>query len=268
MGTSPLLGPLSAERLGRVNRLRTRLGQLEDRYGVEPDPDVERLERQVARRTSRIGVLSDQLDDILDELTRLDDERAGLLAALELMLTEQLDSIIDAVDEAWSPWPILAFRMWGVTNRGLVGMFEPWRAPTKEASCSKLSANPDVPHTDNRCSQPQCGIYATHSPERAMSGVPSVGGWAIGLVALSGKVVEHEDGFRAQRAEAKAVVVNHDGRTLCAEEPRLVDLAFRATVATTALLGRPTDEWPHERIAATLRAAERRTTWTSDVSGE
>lgn len=266
MGKTPLLGPLSAERLGRVNRLRTRLGELEDRYGVEPDPDVGRLEQQLARRTSRIAVLSDRLDEILDELTRLDDERAGVLSAMELVLTDQLERVTEAHGEAWSPWPVFGFRIWGVTNRGLVGMFERWKSPAKEARCSKLAPNRDVPHTDGRCGEPRCGIYATRTPEMAMGGIPSEGGWAIGLVALSGKVVEHERGYRAQRAQVRAIVVSHEGRVLAAEEPRLVDLAFRATVATTALLGRPAVEWPHERIAVTLRAAERRLTWTSDLN--
>lgn len=268
MGNPPLLGPLSAERLGRVNRLRTRLGELEDRYGVEPDQDVGRLEHQLARRTSRIAVLSDQLDEILDELTRLDDERAGVLSAMELVLTDQIGRITEARDEAWSPWPVLGFRVWGVTKRGLVGMFERWTTPTKQAQCSKLAGNRDVPHTDVRCSEPRCGIYATRTPEMAMQSIPAEGGWAIGLVALSGKVVEHERGYRAQRADVRAIVICHDGRVLAAEEPRLVDLAFRATAATTALLGRPGHEWPNERIAVTLRAAERRLTWTSDLNEE
>lgn len=266
MGNTPLLGPLSAERLGRVNRLRTRLGELEDRYGVEPDSDVGRLEHQLARRTSRIAVLSERLDEILDELVGLDDERAGLLSAMELVLDEQLDRITEAHDESWSPWPVFGFRIWGVTNRGLVGMFERWKAPTKEAQCAKLPTNRDVPHTDGRCGEPRCGIYATRTPEMAMRGIPPEGGWAIGLVALSGKVVEHERGYRAQRADVRAIVVSHEGRVLAAEEPRLVDLAFRATVATAALLGRPVEEWPDERIAVTLRAAERRLTWTSDLN--
>lgn len=266
MTAFPLLGPLSAERLGRVNRLRSRLGELEDRYGVEPDPDVGRLEHQLARRTSRIAVLSDQLDALLDEITRLDDERAGLLSAMELVLTDQLGRVTQARDEAWSPWPVFGFRLWGVTNQGLVGMFERWTAPLKQARCSNLSGNPDVPHTDPRCGEPRCGIYATRTPDMAMQGIPAGGGWAVGLVALSGKVVEHEHGYRAQRAEVRTIVVHHEGRVLAAEETRMVDLAFRATMATTALLGRPALEWPHERIAVTLRAAERRLTWTSDLN--
>ncbi|MFP5332352.1 MAG: hypothetical protein ACLGHX_08355, partial [Acidimicrobiia bacterium] len=141
-----------------------------------------------------------------------------------------------------------------------------WPTPVKEASCSKLGANPDVPHTDARCGVPRCGIYAARTPEAAMRRRPSEGGWAVGLIAMSGKVVEHESGFRARRAEARAVVVHHEGRVLAAEEPRMVDLAFRATIATTALLGRPVDEWPDERIAVTLRAAERRLVWTSDLN--
>jgi hypothetical protein len=85
-------------------------------------------------------------------------------------------------------------------------------------------------------------------------------------VVLSGKIVEHDLGFRAQRARVEAIVIQHDGHVLAAEEPQIVRLAFAAAVPTTKLLGRPVTEWPIERVLVTLKAAERRHQWTSDQS--
>ncbi|MEX2424427.1 MAG: hypothetical protein WD990_10650 [Acidimicrobiia bacterium] len=264
MVTSSGLGPLSSDHLRRVNALRNRLTQLEDRYGADRGDDVVRLDQQIQRRTSRIDVLSDQLDQIVANLTQLESERIGLLAAADLVMRDRISEIQVANDERWSPWPIQAFRVWGVTNSGLVGMFERWQTPEMEAVCGKLPLNPDVPHTDGRCGEPQCGIYAAKRPEAVLESVPPDGGWALGLVSLSGKVVEHEHGFRAQRARVEAIVIHHDNRVLAAEEAQIVRLAFAATVPTTKLLGRPAEEWPIDRTLVTLKAAERRLQWTSE----
>lgn len=266
MGPSPRLGPLPLEQIGRVNRLRERLAQLEDRYGYRPPPEVERLDRQIQRRSARIGILDEKLDELLDEMFRLETERIGLLSAMELLLADELAEATVTADEAWSPWPIYGFRKWGVTTRGLVGAVEPWPTPTMEARCSKFPTNRDVPHTDERCAEPRCGIYAAKHPAPLVERQTDESGWAVGLVALSGKVVEHEHGYRAQRAQTKSIVVHHEGRVLAAEEPRMVELAFAATVSVVALLGRPESEWPTERTITTLRAAERRLTWTSDLN--
>jgi hypothetical protein len=266
MSTSPGFGPLAADQLQRVAHLRNQLIQLEDRYGATPSDDVIRLERQIQKRSSRIETLSTQLDEIVASLVQLEAERTGLLTAAELVISEQITDVRIAHDEGWSPWPIHAFRMWGVTNGGLVGMVERWPGPEMEATCKKLPLNPDVPHTDVRCGEPRCGIYAAKRPDPIFEEIPSEGGWAIGLVALSGKIVEHDLGFRAQRARVEAIVIQHDGHVLAAEEPQIVRLAFAAAVPTTKLLGRPVTEWPIERVLVTLKAAERRHQWTSDQS--
>lgn len=264
MVTSPGLGPLSSEHLRRVAALRNRLTQLEDRYGAERGDPIIRLDQQIQRRTSKIDVLSEQLDQIVADLTQLESERIGLLTAADLVMRDRITEIQVDNDERWSPWPIQAFRMWGVTNSGLVGMFQRWHTPEMEAVCSKLPLNPDVPHTDGRCGEPQCGIYAAKRPEAVLESVPPEGGWALGLVSMSGKVVEHEFGYRAQRARVETIVIHHEGRVLAAEEAQIVKLVFAAAVPTTKLLGRPAQEWPVDRTLVTLKAAERRLQWTSE----
>lgn len=266
VSTSPPLGALSAEKLARVAKLRSELARLEDRYGSPASETIIRLDQALGRRNAKIETLTQRLDETIETLIHLEDERAGLLSGMELALTDHITQVQEDHGEVWSPWPVHAYRLWGVTTSGLVGMVEKWPRPYLEATCSKLPLNPDVPHTDGRCAEPQCGIYATKRPEALIADAPEEGGWAIGLVALTGKVVEHDEGFRAARAEVAAIVVHHDGRVLAAEEPHLVGLAFAATVATAKLLGRPAKEWPIERTISTLHAAERRLQWTSDPS--
>lgn len=266
MSTSPRLGSLSSEKLARVASLRSELARLEDRYRVQASEEIIRLDQALGRRNAKIEILSERLDEIIQSLICLEDERAGLLSGMELALTDHITQVQEDHGEVWSPWPVHAYRLWGVTTSGLVGMVEKWPVPYLEATCSKLPLNPDVPHTDGRCAEPQCGIYATKRPEALIADAPKEGGWAIGLVALTGKVVEHADGYRAQHADVAAIVVHHEGRVLAAEEPHIVGLAFAATVATTQFLGRPAKEWPVERTISTLHAAERRLQWTSDPS--
>lgn len=252
--------------MARVAGLRAELTQLEDRYGVQPSEGVLRLERSIRQRSAKIDTLSEHLEEIVAALLNLEAERAGLLTGMELLLADEISQVRIEQDETWSPWPVYAYRLWSVTTSGLVGMVERWPTPEFEATCKKLPLNPDVPHTDKRCSEPRCGVYAAKRPDRLLSDVAPEGGWAIGLVALTGKVVEHDEGYRAQRAMVEAIVIHHEDRVLAAEEPRMVGLAFAATVATTALLGRPSSEWPVERSLTTLYAAERRLQWTSDPS--
>jgi hypothetical protein len=263
---SPGLGHLTAEKLARVATLRAELRRVEDRYGVTASDEITQLDRALRRRTAKIDVLSDRLDEILETLIHLEAERAGLLSGMELALTDHITRVHEHQGEVWSPWPVYAYRLWGVTASGLVGMVERWPTPAFEATCAKLPLNPDVPHTDDRCGEPRCGIYAAKRPDHLVPDAPAEGGWAIGLVALTGKVVEHESGYRAQQADVQAIVIHHDDRVLAAEEPHIVGLAFAATVAVTKLLGQPAAEWPIERSIATLTAAERRLQWTSDPS--
>jgi hypothetical protein len=49
----------------------------------------------------------------------------------------------------------------------------------------------------------------------------------LGVVALSGKVVEHEDGYRAERALVTGLVRFEPMRVYETSEPRLIRLEFR-----------------------------------------
>jgi len=131
------------------------------------------------------------------------------------------------LDVFWSPVPVLAFRAWGVRGllRGVVGA---WQEPAYRAGCFGTGGerfDPAVPHTDGSCGSPPCGIYAVKEAEALVRDVGFVSGRgrvALGVVELSGKVVEHTRGYRASHVRVVALVVAGDGRLVRVEgEARL-----------------------------------------------
>jgi hypothetical protein len=94
-------------------------------------------------------------------------------------------------EEFWSPEEIEGWRVWSWTGKILKGSFEhDWASTALDADCVVCSEPPgwDCP----------CGIYAMK--ERRSLPPPRPGSAIVGKVALSGRVIEHEDGYRASRA--------------------------------------------------------------------
>ncbi|MFH1329163.1 MAG: hypothetical protein ABIJ48_00675 [Actinomycetota bacterium] len=121
----------------------------------------------------------------------------------------------------WSPAPILGFRMWRLTSLGVRGVVQVWEEPRLEARCPR---GPGAPHDAPCC---RCGIYAFKDAGALWGARP--GAWPgiiYGLVALSGKVIEHEHGYRAQRAEVPAVALMRDGALVCRSDPKWIARLF------------------------------------------
>lgn len=93
----------------------------------------------------------------------------------------------------WSPDAVMAWRGWHVSEGRLVGHYQqPWQSSSHTFVCRTGHLAPDW-----RCN---CGIYALKNPEE-------VSGAVVGLVALEGIVIEHEDGYRAEQARIVALWV-------------------------------------------------------------
>ncbi len=207
-----------------MDDLLAELALLEHRYGqVEGLEDVIRIEAARKRHQFALDRLNEELDDLLVR-RRVTLDSLDHLARLERAVIRQaIDSERERRGEAWSPIPILAFRAWTVEGGRLRGAVEPWAGLSMEATCRTTGGSHEVPHTDGRCGLPACGIYALKRAEA----IGRVTGWstahlALGLVALTGKVVEHEHGYRAQRAEILALAVQHPDGIRCVSHP--VDL--------------------------------------------
>ena len=86
----------------------------------------------------------------------------------------------------WSPEPIIGFRGWDVSEGYLVGHHgQSWKEATFLASCGIGHRRPEW--------QCNCGVYAHKTPD-------DLHGVVVGKVAMTGIVIEHEDGYRAERA--------------------------------------------------------------------
>ncbi|CAN5801009.1 hypothetical protein BH23ACT5_BH23ACT5_18900 [soil metagenome] len=171
--------------------------------------------------------------------------------------------------EGWSPQPIIGYRLWGIANdeiRGAIG--HPWPAPHMDATCSRARPQDDLPHTDFTSSEVGygCGIYAASSAGGLVP--PRASGWVVGMVLLSGKVVEHDRGYRASHARVAAAIAHLDGRQLATADIDLLDDLFATPSPTVATKGEPFPSWDHATHIAILEDLERSMEpWTLGASG-
>jgi hypothetical protein len=162
--------------------------------------------------------------------------------------------------EFWSPRAVLGFRIWELRTR-LYGAWRAWDRPFREARCVSGRTERDdgeVPHTDGRCGYPPCGIYAFNEPAQLLAAFELPGGsrrYVYGLVELSGKVVEHERGYRGQRATVVAAAVVGRGQLVRVEGRARLEALFTAPEeAVTALAA--DDPATVEELSGAGQAAE------------
>jgi hypothetical protein len=169
-------------------------------------------------------------------------------------------------DDAWSPGPVPGFRMWTMEPFGLHGARVTRRMPEMRAECLATGSRDGVPHSDGRCGRLGCGVYATkelgpligaHLRRQSHS-------YAVGLVASSGKVVEHEFGYRAERAVIVAVAAVAHGMYLATNDPAALIGICRTPARYVNEHGRtkPFEIIPHLEEYL-LQQKERRFGWTS-----
>lgn len=224
------------------------LQTLRDRYGEDPGADkvpVDRLTVRQNRLHSRLEVVEEQLAELVAERRRLLEEDARI----ELMRTALVDDVADRIrrkhQEGWSPSPVTGYRVWAVVEDRLQGATgHVWDTPRLEAECDRSRGNRDLPHTDHLCSRfgHGCGIYAAKDPGRLEEGKSA---WVVGIVHLSGKVVEHEHGYRAFRARVVAVAAQAEGRLLATCDPDLIGDLFAGPITTVRRSGQEIEEILH-----------------------
>jgi hypothetical protein len=98
----------------------------------------------------------------------------------------------------WSPDVIEGWRVWAWTGKVLKGSFEhEWPTRSMEAECVVCADPPgwDCP----------CGIYAMK--DLCTLPPPRPGSAIVGKVEMSGRVVEHEEGYRASQARMTEIWV-------------------------------------------------------------
>jgi hypothetical protein len=149
----------------------------------------------------------------------------------------------DRLPVLWSPTAVLGFRAWRMMKTGMNGAVKRWRTPIYAAGCvtgTVERTDAEVPHTDGECANPPCGVYAVKEPSEITAKLTPI--WnAMGMVALSGKVVEHEIGYRAAHGTVVAIVVHKHGKLHRFENEDSIARLFRAGEAALGRADRVTD---------------------------
>ena len=221
-----------------------RLEVYRQRYSIEGrlDPVIS-LERSLNRRRMRSAALARRLADlekqlvqVRTELTAVESEIDKSKAAGALLLEEILDEVQRDMGEAWSPTPVIGFRVWRIEDNQVKGNQLPWLTPRMVSRCLREIPGEDLPHPVDRCGPPACGIYAVKTLAVFPSDVASgeIRRSVVGLVAMSGKVIEHDEGYRAYSANAIALSANDGARRLLTADRDLVEKLFENPERTLA----------------------------------
>ena len=206
------------------------------------DPDDSRIQRRLADLVAQLNEVDEELGVLADRVRELRADLRGDQAALvehlatcieaasERRLAREVEEwlaevqLLDArvVPEAsmWSPTQVVGYRMWQMHDRGMRGAWSVWSRPEYTATCPKGSG---VPHAGRRCSMvgSGCGVYATKSLDSLFTeySIGMTTRCAIGVVGLSGRVIEHTHGYRSERAAVIALVTSEGGVMRVIDEP-------------------------------------------------
>ena len=228
------------------NRNQQLLALYRDRYDIEdmiePFERLEeaqcRRERKLAVLRRRAGQLASELSEVTDRIGALEKEINGTEVAREALAAEIVEETRLRFTETWSPIPVLGYRTWVIHQNRLRGVKVPWPTPEMVASCLTRIPGEDVPHAERRCGIPACGIYATKTLQPFSGTAYGLAGreLALGVVAMTGKVIEHDVGYRAARARAVAVVARLDRTWFAtADEDAVAELFTDPRKAATRL---------------------------------
>jgi len=191
-----------------LNRLLEEWRHLYKRYGMKRlPPELEQLQLSLRRRKTSMEHIRAEITELEARLETLETESDGVDKTMELVLSEAIASLLDNHVEAWSPVPVLGFRIWDVGPAGFHGYRQKWTTSQMKAECLTIGIEDEVPHTDGSCGDPPCGVYAVKSIAPLILGIEGHMSerLAAGLVGMKGKVVEHELGYRAAEAEVVAL---------------------------------------------------------------
>jgi hypothetical protein len=214
----------------QIRRLVREFEELESRLGEPPEEtaSIERMQRRIASQRLQLERLEHEVQALVGQICTLEDEIHGREQALAMLLGHVLDRIDRATRDAWSPVPVLGFRLWAMHGGRLQGARNVWTEPSYTAICTAHDGN--APHSDGRCGRLGCGVYATKTLDPLVElhlGAISHS-YVAAVVALSGKVVEHERGYRAQRARVVAAYAVWPDRVMATDTPGRIEALFTA----------------------------------------
>jgi len=213
-----------------------RLDTYRQRYRIDDRlAPLDSLEKSLNRRRMRAAALTRRLEElesllveVRGELRAVESEIEGSRQTGALLIEEILDRVQIEMGEAWSPRPVMGYRVWRIEDNRILGNQVHWASPTMSSECLRENPGDDLPHSVDRCGPPACGIYAVKDLDAFPSSVAegAIHNSVVGVVAMFGKVVEHEEGYRSQSATAVAVSANDGRRRLTTTDPHRINDLF------------------------------------------
>jgi hypothetical protein len=222
----PALGPDTTQRLAE---LRREMRRYQDRYGeLAGMVDVSKANSAMAARQRRLDKLREEEERVRSQIDSMTSEVQRIEKWLEFCLEDAIGRAKRDHAEGWSPRPVYGYRVWGVSDEELHGVKMPWTSRKLVATCLSRGDVGEIPHSDGRCGRLGCGVYAakTVDPLYKEFNVWGMNDVALGLVALTGKVVEHDNGYRAAEATVVALGAKLDGHQLLTTDPDEIDAVF------------------------------------------
>lgn len=209
--------------------LRDRLRELRTRYGRQNfTAPRDRLATAANRRRFQLAEVRKQIAELEQRAKILEAELEGLGKGAAALVGEEIARYEQAFPEGWSPTLVLGYRMWTIERNRMVGARHVWEGPAFVATCAEYPESGEVPHTDDRCGRLGCGVYATkHLDELLDLHVrESDRHYAAALVGLEGKVVEHDDGYRAARAIVLSLALIGARREVFTDQRQVIAAAY------------------------------------------
>lgn len=223
--------------VARVNRLRHRYDTLKRRLrrtdGVD---EVERLDASIQRRRNRLRHLNAQIDRLVDERDQLEREILGCFHGAEALLIDLIDGLEALEGPSWSPEPVPGYTILDVVGPFIHDGDHTWSTPTLQPGCP--TERPDPPHQAPACAELPCGVLAY----RSIDGLPAISGGtlqAVAELAMSGRVIEHVDGYRAQVGEIVSLVAFDDTNWFQTRNPDQIESFVIEPVETFDTLAAP-----------------------------
>lgn len=226
----PILG---TERYERLAELRAAVRRYQDRYGeLEGMVDLSKARSAMKSRQRRYDQLVEEFERVRRQKDAMESEMDRIEQWIEFCLESVIEKAKEDHAEGWSPTPVLGYRLWAVGLDGLHGVKMRWSEPVLEAKCLSRGGSSEIPHTDGRCGRLGCGVYAskTVDPLYTEFDVSRIGNVALGLVALTGKVVEHDDGYRGAVATVVALGASMGDHLLLTSDPKCIEAVFEDPV--------------------------------------
>lgn len=224
------MGPMpELDRTARLAELRRSLRTYEDRYGAIADLiDTSRANSALTIRQRRLNQLRDEHERVSRQIASLESEMRRIERWLEFCIEDAIERTRREQAEAWSPSPVLGYRLWWIEDGRLCGVKLPWKKRTLSATCLRRGDLGEIPHSDGSCGRLGCGVYAakTVDPLYRDFNVWDLEDFAIGLVALTGKVVEHDNGYRAAEATVVALGARFERHVLLTNVAEMIEDVF------------------------------------------